>query len=102
MTLNDFHQVIALRMRITSDEARKVARAFTDSIKTSMRIDDRLCIPGFGIFYRKHRKASSVLGIDGQWHDAPSSVSIGFKASSAVKKTRRGTDAKNRGSARSS
>lgn len=86
-------------MRITNDEARKVARAFTDAVKHSMKIDDRLCITGFGVFYRKRRKASSVLGLDGQWRDTPLTESIGFKASSAVKKTKRGNDAKNRGSA---
>jgi DNA-binding protein HU-beta len=81
MTKNELVKVLALRTKISEDQASSVIDAFIDQIKEQLSRGEKVTISGFGSFVISQRKAKTFVNPKtGVAHQLPERVLPHFKA----------------------
>ncbi len=88
MNKGDLIEAVATRLGESKAVSTKLVDAVLESIRDGVIKDEKVAITGFGTFKKRHRKERTGINpTTRQQIKIPSSVTVGFTASQALKET---------------
>lgn len=88
MNKSELTDKVAHKSGISKTDAKKAIEAFMDSITESLKVDDKVSLPGFGVFSAQDQSARVGRNpATGETVDIPPRRVAKFKAGSGLKDT---------------